>query len=135
MKTLRIILLLFIVSCCFSCMEIDYNETENKYWLENDTNDTIHVEFTLYPRYYFADDGSTKRRIAPHDTGLLGLAMGGSEAFPPSKLFQRIMFLSPAKDTLYIMENIDDSEWAYSDTILSIEHGLGYYDWTYTFSK
>ena len=59
----------------------------------------------------------------------------GSPDLTPSHLFESMLFLSTSNDTLYKMDIIDDKEWNLVDSIVDYGYIVGYYHWTYTFTK
>ena len=142
MKTLRIILLLFIVACFFSCNEIDPIDGENTYTIDNKTNETIKVSYCLASQMGEGLAGKTSTEtIAPQQKTRFLLLYGGVMRWSPSYVFEKLVFLSSDNDTLRVFREINDNEWILTDSvsISCIKPGypfdVWFLDWTYTFSK
>ena len=143
MKTLRIILLFFIVAFCFSCNEVDPIDGENTYTIDNKTNEAIKVSYCLATQMGEGLAGkSSTETIAPQQKTRFLLLYGGVLRWSPSYVFEELVFLSSDNDTLRVFSEIDDNEWIQTDSVSSapLKPGLPpfdvwFFDWTYTFSN
>ena len=142
MKTIRIILLLFIVACFFSCNEIDPIDGQNTFTIDNKTNDTIKLVYSITPEVGAGLGGKTSTEtISPQQkTKFLVLYIGAPQV-SPNYVFEKLVFLSSDNDTLRILNEINDNEWIQTDSVRVgyLKPGrpfeVWFIDWTYTFSK
>lgn len=137
MKTFRFFSLLILSGVLIGCYTIDPHEGLTSYTINNQTKDTIQLIYTVLPEmeYQFGTGLVQTSMLVPQQENRFLIFGVGSPDLTPSHLFESMLFLSTSNDTLYKMDIIDDKEWNLVDSIVDYGYKVGYYHWTYTFTK
>lgn len=128
---------LLLVGTFFSC-GVDPVTPHNKYFVQNNTQDSIIVEYTLNPELniYDANNASEQLFVAPGEKKQINYSKGSID-FPenPSRSFACLIVKDKNNSILFEQNPVEDSQWTCEQIKEEVEYVVISYWWTLSVSK
>lgn len=138
---IHVTLAVLLIAICFSnCTTVDPIPPQNTYSIANQTSADIKVVYTILPEHIFwerpAQSFIDSCFVFANTTTQMPLNKYGFYVSEyPSRLFERIAFLTIDNDTLTSLFPIDDTLWQDSITVSDYGYKVPNHNWIYHFTK
>ena len=133
MKKIRFVILCLLSCSLFNCITTDPFDPENTYTIENLVNQEVICVFSVRPEYarYIYEDKREKDSVVIQSNQSKRLfTIYHGEILKPSEVLTQMIFISSKKDTLLTIDQINDDDWIYTDSVTQVS----FRHWLYKFS-